>query len=162
MKKNSCTPINPKKYSCNGLNKIHAKNLITKKNSCSSKIPLSPHNFANGLSLRYLSEPWCFLLCSTVHVLFLFSYFCRGLCHGRDTHHLLQQYQDIHPVSSVWSIEQLHMSEWTGSVVMQYVGRRELAGASGLSREIILCCFWLVWRVRLAVYQQLFQHLLWL
>ena len=42
MKKNSCTPINPKKYSCNGLNKIHAKNLITKKNSCSSKIPLPP------------------------------------------------------------------------------------------------------------------------
>ena len=40
--KNSCTPINPKKYSCNGLNKIHAKNLITKKNSCSSKIPLPP------------------------------------------------------------------------------------------------------------------------
>ena len=24
-------PINPKKYSCNDLNKIHAKNLITKK-----------------------------------------------------------------------------------------------------------------------------------
>ena len=40
--KNSCTPINPKKYSCNGLNKIHAKNLITKKNSCSSKIPPPP------------------------------------------------------------------------------------------------------------------------
>ena len=49
--KNSCTPINPKKYSCNGLNKIHAKNLITKKNSCSSKIPLPPHNFSNGPSL---------------------------------------------------------------------------------------------------------------
>ena len=39
-KKNSCTPINPKKYSCFGLKKIHTKNLITKKNSCSSKIPL--------------------------------------------------------------------------------------------------------------------------
>ena len=53
MKKNSCTPINPKKYSCNGLNKIHAKNLITKKNSCSSKIPLPlPHNFSNGPSLK--------------------------------------------------------------------------------------------------------------
>ena len=52
MKKNSCTPINPKKYSCNGLNKIHAKNLITKKNFCSSKIPLPPlHNFSNGPSL---------------------------------------------------------------------------------------------------------------
>ena len=44
-------PINPKKYSCNDLNKIHAKNLITEKNSCSSKIPLPPHNFANGSSL---------------------------------------------------------------------------------------------------------------
>ena len=43
--KNSCTPINPKKYSCNGLNKIHAKNLITKKNSCTSKIPLPPITF---------------------------------------------------------------------------------------------------------------------
>ena len=29
--KNSCTPINPKKYSCYGLKKIHTKNLITKK-----------------------------------------------------------------------------------------------------------------------------------
>ena len=45
MKKNSCTPINPKKYSCNGLNKTHAKNLITKKNSCSSKIPVPPITF---------------------------------------------------------------------------------------------------------------------
>ena len=54
MKKNSCTPINPKKYSCNGLNKINAKNLITKKNSCSSKIPLPPpHNFSNGPSLTW-------------------------------------------------------------------------------------------------------------
>ena len=44
--------MNTKKYSCNGLNKIHAKNLITKKNSCSSKIPLPPHNFSNGPSLR--------------------------------------------------------------------------------------------------------------
>ena len=43
--KNSCTPINPKKYSCNGLNKIHAKNLIAKKNSCTSKIPLPPITF---------------------------------------------------------------------------------------------------------------------
>ena len=54
MKKNSCTPINPKKCSCNGLNKIHAKNLIAKKNSCSSKIPLPPNNFSNGPSLNKL------------------------------------------------------------------------------------------------------------
>ena len=59
MKKNSCTPINPKKYSCNGLNKIHAKNLITKKNSCSSKIPLPPHNFSNGRSLMCRSPVTC-------------------------------------------------------------------------------------------------------
>ena len=38
MKKNSCTPINPKKYSCHGLKKIHTRNLITKKNSCGSKM----------------------------------------------------------------------------------------------------------------------------
>ena len=31
MEKNSDTPINPKKYSCNGLIKIHVKNLKTKK-----------------------------------------------------------------------------------------------------------------------------------
>ena len=42
MKKNSCTPINPKPYSCYGLKKIRAKNLITKKNSCGLKIPLPP------------------------------------------------------------------------------------------------------------------------
>ena len=60
MKKNSCTPINPKKYSCNGLNKIHAKNLITKKNSCSSKIPYPPHNFSNGPSLRQRYCSWVY------------------------------------------------------------------------------------------------------
>ena len=52
MKKNSCTPINPKKYSCYGLKKIHTRNLITKKNSCGSKIPLPPHNLSNGPALR--------------------------------------------------------------------------------------------------------------
>ena len=32
--------------------KIHTRNLITKKNSCGSKIPLPPpHNFSNGPSL---------------------------------------------------------------------------------------------------------------
>ena len=53
MKKNSCKPINHKKYSCCGLKKIHTRNLITKKNSCGSKIPLPPpHNFSNGPSLN--------------------------------------------------------------------------------------------------------------
>ena len=53
MKKNSCTPINPKKYSCYGLKNTHTTNLITKKNSCGSKIyhPPPPHNFCNGPSL---------------------------------------------------------------------------------------------------------------
>ena len=40
--KNSCTPINPKKYSCHGLTKIHTRNLIRKTYSCGSKIPLPP------------------------------------------------------------------------------------------------------------------------
>ena len=45
-KKNSWTPINPKKYSCYGLKKIHTRSLITKKYSCGSKIPLpSPITF---------------------------------------------------------------------------------------------------------------------
>ena len=50
--KNSCKPINPKKYSCYGLKKIRARNLITKKNSSGSKIPLPTHNFSNGPSLK--------------------------------------------------------------------------------------------------------------
>ena len=50
--KNSHTPINPRKYSCYGLKKIHTRNMITKKNSCGSKIP-PPHNFSNGPSLSY-------------------------------------------------------------------------------------------------------------
>ena len=40
--KNSCTPINPEKYSCYDLKKIRTRNLIKKKNSCGSKIPLPP------------------------------------------------------------------------------------------------------------------------
>ena len=32
--------------------KIHTRNLITKKNSYGSKIPLLPHNFSNGPSLK--------------------------------------------------------------------------------------------------------------
>ena len=58
--KNSCTPINPKKYSCYGLKKIHTRNLITKRNSCGSKIPLPPpppHNFSNRPSLNSDEKP---------------------------------------------------------------------------------------------------------
>ena len=51
--KTSCTLIDSKKYSCYGLQKIHTRNLITKKNSCGSKIapPPPPHNLSNGPSL---------------------------------------------------------------------------------------------------------------
>ena len=50
MEKKLCTSINPKKYSCFGLKEIRTKNLITKKNSCGSKIPFPPplNNLSNG------------------------------------------------------------------------------------------------------------------
>ena len=52
MRKKSCTPISPKKYSCYCLKKIHTRNLRNEKNSSGTKIPLSPpHNFSNGPSL---------------------------------------------------------------------------------------------------------------
>ena len=60
--KNSCTPIDPKKYSCHTLKKIHPRNLITKKNSCGSKIPHPHHKLSNGpwlllfVILRYKSD----------------------------------------------------------------------------------------------------------
>ena len=44
--KNSCTPINPKKYSCHGLKKINPRNLLN-------------HNFSNGPSLTcFICGPW--------------------------------------------------------------------------------------------------------
>ena len=43
------------KYSCYSEKKIHTRNLITKKNSCSSKIPPPPHNFSNGPFLIHTS-----------------------------------------------------------------------------------------------------------
>ena len=49
--KNSCTPINPKKYSCHGLKKIHTRNLMTKKIPAARKFP-SPHKISNGPSLN--------------------------------------------------------------------------------------------------------------
>ena len=49
--KNSCTPINPKKYSCYGLKKIHTRNLMTKKIPAARKFP-SPHKISNGPSLN--------------------------------------------------------------------------------------------------------------
>ena len=41
MKKNSCTPINPKKYSCYGLKNWY-KEFDNEKYSCVSKIPHPP------------------------------------------------------------------------------------------------------------------------
>ena len=46
MKKNSCTPINPKKYSCYGLR----KNSYREKKFLLLENP--PHNFSYGPSLR--------------------------------------------------------------------------------------------------------------
>ena len=61
MKKKSCKPINPKKYSCKGLKKIHTRNLITKKNSCSSKIPLPPITFLMVRPLARTKGLLCFI-----------------------------------------------------------------------------------------------------
>ena len=44
--KNSRTPINPKKYSCYGLKKIHTRNLITKKIPAARKFPSPKKNFS--------------------------------------------------------------------------------------------------------------------
>ena len=54
MKKNSCTQINPKKYSCHGLKNIHTRNVITEKYSCGSKIPHPSRNFSNSLNQVWL------------------------------------------------------------------------------------------------------------
>ena len=40
--KNACTPINPKRYSCYGLKKIHKRNLITKTIPAAGKFPPPP------------------------------------------------------------------------------------------------------------------------
>ena len=55
MKKNSCTPINPKKYSCYGLKKNsypefdNEKKILRLENSPPAP---TPHNFSNGPSLK--------------------------------------------------------------------------------------------------------------
>ena len=41
-KKNYACQLTLKKHSCYGLKKIHTRNLITRKNSCGSKIPHPP------------------------------------------------------------------------------------------------------------------------
>ena len=62
--KNSCTQINPKKYSCHVLKKIHTRNLITKKNSYGPKIPHPHHNFSNGPSQM---KPLLYALCVIIY-----------------------------------------------------------------------------------------------
>ena len=58
--RNSCTPINLKKYSCYGLKKIHTRNLITKTIPATRKsLPPPTYNFSNGSSLRRLAYRVC-------------------------------------------------------------------------------------------------------
>ena len=60
MKKNSYTPINPKKYSCKGLKKNSYKEFDNEKKflRLENSPPPPPHNFSNGpsLSRTFLSD----------------------------------------------------------------------------------------------------------
>ena len=49
-KKKQCTPSSPKKHSFSSPKRIHAREMSTKKYSCSSKIPQPLHSFSNGPS----------------------------------------------------------------------------------------------------------------
>ena len=49
--KNSCTPINPKKYSCFGLKKYSYKESDNEKKFLRLENSPPPHNFSNGPSL---------------------------------------------------------------------------------------------------------------
>ena len=53
MKKNSCMPINPKKYSCYGLKKNSYKDFDNEKKFLQRKNSPPPYNFSNGLSLKF-------------------------------------------------------------------------------------------------------------
>ena len=53
MKKNSCMPINPKKYSCYGLKKNSYKDFDNEKKFLQRKNSPPPHIFSNGLSLKF-------------------------------------------------------------------------------------------------------------
>ena len=55
MKKNSRTPINPKKYSCYGLKKVHTRNVIRKKKFLRFKNPPPPP--ITFLMVRPLQSP---------------------------------------------------------------------------------------------------------
>ena len=49
--------------------KIHTRNLITKKNSCGSKISLPPHNFSNGPSLTRCCKQFADIYCRRIRQL---------------------------------------------------------------------------------------------
>ena len=51
MKKIHARQLTLKNIHATAQKKIHTRNLITKKNSCGSKIPHHPHNFSNSPSL---------------------------------------------------------------------------------------------------------------
>ena len=52
MKKNSCTPINPEKYSCYGLKKIHTRNMRLE----NSPLPPPPITFLMVSPLLYSDD----------------------------------------------------------------------------------------------------------
>ena len=52
MKKNSCTPINPTKYSCYGLKNSYKEFDNEKKFLRLENSPPLPHNFSNGRSMN--------------------------------------------------------------------------------------------------------------
>ena len=58
MKKNSCMPINPKKYSCYGLKKNSYKKFDNEKKFLRLENSPPPHNSSNcpSLNLRYIQK----------------------------------------------------------------------------------------------------------
>ena len=67
--KNSCTPINPKKYCYYGLKKIHSRNLITKKNfALENSPPPPPITFLMVRPLHHLKTATVFFVCFDVVV----------------------------------------------------------------------------------------------
>ena len=68
-KKNSSTPVNPTKYSCYGLKRIHSRNLITEKIFAARKFPTpAPHKFSNGPSLTPRENCYRVFVCFDVVV----------------------------------------------------------------------------------------------
>ena len=135
MKKNSFTPISPKKYSCYGLKKIHTRNLITKKIPADRKFPTPaplpppPHNFSNDPSLSMKrtknidSSAWTKSISS--EVLYRVNQFESTLRRAVDRHVMSIQHivsfvfysrsLKVTPYRSRWSgCLDLHYREWSG------------------------------------------------